>query len=34
MKKSRHEKIVELIENEQIGTQEELAKRLNEAGFW
>ncbi len=33
MKKSRHEKIVELIENEQIGTQEELAKRLNEAGF-
>lgn len=33
MKKSRHEKIVELIEKEQIGTQEELAKRLNEAGF-
>lgn len=33
MKKNRHEKIVELIEKEQIGTQEELAKRLNEAGF-
>lgn len=33
MKKSRHEKIVELIEKEQIGTQEELARRLNEAGF-
>lgn len=33
MKKSRHEKIVELIEKEQIGTQEELARHLNEAGF-
>lgn len=33
MKKSRHQKIVELIEKEQIGTQEELARRLNEAGF-
>ena len=33
MKKSRHEKIVELIEEYQIETQEELADRLREAGF-
>ena len=33
MKQSRHEKIVELIENSEIETQEELADRLREAGF-
>lgn len=33
MKKSRHEKIVELIEEYQIETQEELADRLRAAGF-
>ncbi len=33
MKQSRHEKIVELIEAEEIETQEELAERLKEAGF-
>lgn len=33
MKNKRHEKIIELIENNSIETQEELAKRLNDAGF-
>ncbi len=33
MKQSRHEKIVELIEADEIETQEELAERLKEAGF-
>lgn len=33
MKQSRHEKIVELIEANEIETQEELAERLKEAGF-
>lgn len=33
MKKSRHDKIAELIENYDIETQEELAKRLKDAGF-
>lgn len=33
MKKSRHGKIVELIENHNIETQDELADRLKEAGF-
>ena len=33
MKQSRHEKIVELIENEEIETQEELAEHLKTAGF-
>ncbi|WMC92931.1 arginine repressor [Kineothrix sp. MB12-C1] len=33
MKKSRHGKIVELIENYNIETQDELADRLKEAGF-
>ena len=33
MKGSRHQKIIELIESYKIGTQEELAERLREAGF-
>lgn len=33
MKRGRHKKIVELIEERNIGTQEELARRLQEAGF-
>ena len=33
MKNKRHEKILEVIEKENIETQEELAKILNEAGF-
>lgn len=33
MKRKRHEKIIELIERYDIETQEELADRLNEAGF-
>ena len=33
MKVARHEKIIELISRYEIDTQEELAARLNEAGF-
>ena len=33
MKGNRHEKIVELVENYDVETQEELADRLREAGF-
>ena len=33
MKVARHEKIIELIHQYEIDTQEELAARLNEAGF-
>lgn len=33
MKKNRHSKIVELIENYEIETQDELAERLKEIGF-
>ena len=33
MKKNRHCKIIELIENHDIETQDELAGRLREAGF-
>lgn len=33
MKKDRHEKIVELIQNFNIETQEELADRLNQEGY-
>lgn len=33
MKKNRHSKIVELIENYDIETQDELAERLKESGF-
>ena len=33
MKLARHEKIIELIKEYDIDTQEELAARLNEAGF-
>lgn len=33
MKTARHEKIMELIRDYQIDTQEELASRLNDAGF-
>ena len=33
MKLARHEKIIELIKAHDIDTQEELAARLNEAGF-
>ena len=33
MKVARHEKIIELIHKYNIDTQEELASRLNEAGF-
>lgn len=34
MKKKRHEMIVDLVERENIETQEELAKRLKEKGFY
>ncbi len=33
MKKDRHDKIIELIERCEIGTQEELADKLCEAGY-
>lgn len=33
MKSNRHAKIIELINDNVIGTQEELADRLNESGF-
>lgn len=33
MKKNRHSKIIELIENNDIETQDELADRLRKAGF-
>ena len=33
MKTERHKKILELIRTESIDTQEELAARLNEAGY-
>ena len=33
MKTARQDKIIELIQNHQIETQEELASRLSEAGF-
>jgi transcriptional regulator of arginine metabolism len=33
MKKKRHDKIIELIQNNDIETQEELAGRLREEGF-
>jgi transcriptional regulator of arginine metabolism len=33
LKTARHEKIMELIRDYQIDTQEELASRLNDAGF-
>lgn len=33
VKSERHEKILELIANENISTQSELAKRLNECGY-
>ncbi len=33
MKNARHQQILDLIRNEQIETQEELADRLKEAGF-
>ena len=33
MKLARHEKIIELIKEYDIDTQEELAARMNEAGF-
>lgn len=33
MKSERHNKIIELITKHNIGTQEELAEALNEAGF-
>lgn len=33
MKRERHAKIIELIENYHIGTQEELAAMLNDDGF-
>lgn len=33
MKLDRHRKIVELIDNNHISTQEELAKALNDAGY-
>ena len=33
MKKSRHQKIKELVEQYEIETQEELADRLKEAGY-
>jgi transcriptional regulator of arginine metabolism len=33
MKDNRHQKIVQLVENNDIETQEELADRLREAGF-
>ena len=34
MKMERHSKIIELIHKYEIGTQEELADRLNEEGFY
>lgn len=34
MKTERHSKIIELIHKYEIGTQEELADRLNEEGFY
>lgn len=33
MKKERQEKIIEIIRNYEVETQEELAQRLNEAGY-
>lgn len=33
MKKGRHEKIIELIRNNEIETQEEIVKLLNDSGF-
>ncbi|MGN1126063.1 MAG: arginine repressor, partial [Ruminococcus sp.] len=33
MKSGRHEKIIELVNNYDINTQEELLARLNDAGF-
>lgn len=33
MKKTRHAKIIEVIQKYEVGTQEELAGRLREAGF-
>ncbi len=33
MKNNRHQKIVELVQQHVIDTQEELARRLNEAGY-
>ena len=33
MKSARHEKIIELIQEYDIDTQEELAKKLIESGF-
>lgn len=33
MKESRQERMVEIIQEYQVGTQEELARRLREAGF-
>lgn len=33
MKKRRHQKIMEIIEKYQVGTQEELAEYLKEAGY-
>ena len=33
MKNARHEQILLLVEKYEIETQEELAERLNEAGF-
>ncbi len=33
MKQTRHQKILEIIQNNDIETQEELADRLNESGF-
>lgn len=33
MKKKRHEKILEIIENREVETQDELARFLQEAGF-
>ena len=33
MKRTRQDKIIELISAEEIETQEDLAKRLQEAGF-
>ncbi len=33
MKKSRHQKIIELVQHRKIGTQEELADILNQEGY-
>lgn len=33
MKKSRHDKIIEIIQQSEVGTQEELAEKLKKAGF-